>query len=442
MGGEKIPQQSYEYDKFNILKFFLFNLIGICIYFIPITIMESRTILLDHIVTAIIALAPGFAACFTLGLITIGGIMTFYDKSWTLSNSSIILSVLKVLGTVLGFMAFFKFGPEELIKDDVLPQIFNKVATPVALIVPLGSIFLTFITSYGLLAFFGVLLKPVMRPVWKVSGLAAVNIVASFVGSFSIGIIMTNRLYKEGKYTKREAAIITTSFSTVSVAFMVIIAKNLDLMPFWNAFFLTTIIITFLVSAITARIKPLSSIEDIYVVDTEKEDVDTDKCIFISAFKEALNEIRNANSMGQNIVMNLKDGVLMSLRFLPLIISIGTISLLLVKMTSVFNVLAYLFYPLIYILRIPEAWLVAKASASVGMEVLLPSLILAGSQVPNAARFVTGVISISSVLFFSGTIPCILATDIKISIKDMLLILIERIALTLILLVPIIRVLF
>lgn len=52
-----------------------------------------------------------------------------------------------------------------------------------------------------------------------------------------MGLLITNRVYKEGKYTAREAANIATGFSTVSATFMVVVAKTLDLMSIWNLYF-------------------------------------------------------------------------------------------------------------------------------------------------------------------------------------------------------------
>ncbi len=78
--------------------------------------------------------------------------------------------------------------------------------------------------------------------------------VASFVGSYSVGLLLTNRVFKQGKYTIREAAIIATGFSTVSVIFMVVMANTLNIMEYWTEFFWISLIITFGVTALTARI--------------------------------------------------------------------------------------------------------------------------------------------------------------------------------------------
>ena len=64
-------------------------------------------------------------------------------------------------------------------------------------------------------------------------------------------------MYKEGLYNKREATIIATGFSTVSATFMIIVANTLGLMPHWNLYFWGTLVITFIVTAITAWLPPI-----------------------------------------------------------------------------------------------------------------------------------------------------------------------------------------
>src|SRR5690606_20322266 len=132
----------------------------------------------------------------------------------------------------------------------------------VGMIVPLGALILAFLVGFGLLEMVGVLMQPIMKPIWKTPGASAIDAVASFVGSYSIGLLITNRVYLQKQYSAREAIIIATGFSTVSAAFMVIVAKTLGLMEFWNLFFWSTLVITFIVTAITARIPPISRFDN------------------------------------------------------------------------------------------------------------------------------------------------------------------------------------
>src|SRR5699024_3408793 len=84
-------------------------------------------------------------------------------------------------------------------------------------------------------------------------GKSAVDAVASFVGSYSIGLLITNKVYKSGSYTHKEAVVVATGFSTVSAAFMIIVANTLGIIQHWNLYFWFTLVETFIVTAITLQ---------------------------------------------------------------------------------------------------------------------------------------------------------------------------------------------
>jgi nucleoside recognition membrane protein YjiH len=418
----------------SLLLLVSWSLLGIFVFFVPVTLNNTTSVPLDHILTAIQTYMPWFGPNFTLAVLTVGGILPFIDKSWKQDGIMAVLSVLKLLGIGAGCMAYFGLGPAWLMKQDVLPFLWNSVVIPVAIIVPLGSIFLTFILCYGFLEFIGVLLRPIMRPVWNLPGRSAVDAVTSFVGSFAIAMFMTNRIYKEGKYTEREAAIILTGFSSVSVSFMIIVAKKLELMDIWNTFFWTTLIVTYTVAAITARLYPIRSIRNDYVVSGGNPERKPDGALLPSAFREGLAAAANAGPLHRNVWMNLKDGMAMNFRLISTIISVGLLSFVLVKTTPVFDYIGYIFYPVTYLIRIPDPGLIAKTTAVAGAEMFIPSAIV--SSIPGVAvatKYVIGVLSISLILFFSGSIPCVLATDVRLGIKNLLILMFERAVLALLL---------
>src|SRR5699024_9293447 len=242
----------------NIIKLFVFSLIGIFTFFVPITVNGVKTIPLDHMVTFVQNTFTNQVPYYILMVIVLGAIYPFYSNTWNKSMVDITLSLFKVLGAVVTVLLIFNIGPGWLADPDMGPYLFENLVISVGLILPIGAVFLALLVGYGLLEFIGVFLQPVMRPIWKTPGRSAVDAVASFVGSYGIGLLITNRVFKEGKYTIKEATIIATGFSTVSVTFMIIIAKTLDLMSVWNSYFWVTLIVTFLVTAITVRIWPLS----------------------------------------------------------------------------------------------------------------------------------------------------------------------------------------
>lgn len=419
----------------SLIRFILFSLIGIFMFFIPITIGGKSTIPIDHIVTGIKTSLPSIAPIYALIVIILGGFYPFVKKTWNKDKVTTVFSILKLVGIVVAFMAYLKFGPTWLFEKDMVPFLFNKLVIPVGLIVPIGSAFLAFLVGYGLLEFIGVLMQPVMSPIWKTPGRSAIDAVASFVGSYSIGLLITNRVFKEGKYTIKEACIIATGFSTVSATFMIIVAKTLGIMEIWNIYFWSTLVITFIVTAITVRIKPLSSKEDRYISGEGDPEPKFEGNIFKNAFDEGLKAASVSSPLGKNIVDNLKDGFIMAMGILPSILSIGLLGLILAKYTPIFDIIGYIFYPFTLLLRVPEPMLAAKAMAVEIAEMFLPALLV--TSAPLVTKFVIGVISVSSILFFSASIPCILSTEIPISITEIIIIWIERTILTLLLAVPI-----
>lgn len=431
--GEKIIKPNVSRN--HVLKFFLYSALGIFMFFIPVTINGQSSIMLDHIVTGIQTYISGIVPYYALLVIFLGSVYPFFTKTWKRDKVTIVFSFLKVLGLITAVMIVFKIGPSWLFNPNMGPFLFDKLVTPVGLLVPIGSVFLALLVGYGLLEFAGVLMKPIMRPVFKTPGRSAIDAVASFVGSYSVGLLITNRLFKEGKYSIKEAAIIATGFSTVSVTFMVVVAKTLGLMDLWNTYFWTTLIVTFTVTAITVRIWPLRTMSDDYYMGQpgEREEVSGNR--LKAAWEEGKKAAGEAPSLLENIRMNFKDGFIMTMSILPSIMSVGLLGLVLVEFTPIFDWLGYLFYPVTALIQLPDPMLAAKASAVGIAEMFLPSLIVAEAAL--VTRFVIGVVSIAAIIFFSALVPCILSTDIPLTVPQIIFIWIERTVLALLIVTPI-----
>ena len=422
-------------------RFYIYSIIGIICFFVPITIGENNTIIIDHIVNWIkIYLAP-ILPYYALLLILIGAIYPFLNGSWKKSYTDLSFTVFKVLGVIVGFMVVFKIGPKFILSPDLGPFLFEKLAIPLGVLIPIGSVFLSLLVGYGLLEFIGVLCRKFMRPVFNTPGKSAVDAVASFVGSYSIGLMITNKVYKEGHYTHKEAVIIATGFSTVSATFMIIVAKTLGIMEHWNLFFWSTLVITFIVTAITVHIPPIRfESNDTYKGVPYKEEISKGMPLLKEAYLEAKIAINNANTLIQNIVINIKDGVIMTMAILPSIMSIGLLGLLIAKYTSIIKYLSLIFYPILSLFPSIDVPVLAEASTLSVIEMLLPAAI--AQEADLITRFTTGVMSISAIIFFSSVVPVIVSTDIKIPIWKLVVIWFERVILTLIITIPFALIIF
>ncbi|NDL69521.1 YjiH family protein [Vreelandella alkaliphila] len=414
-----------------ILKLFFPSALGILIFFVPIEIGDRRTILLDHMVSGARGLLGDASGFYALALIASGAAYPLVRGYWNRNVTERIFTGLKLLGVVAALMAITGWGPAFLHEPDMLPFLFDKLVIPVGLIVPIGAIFLALLISYGLLELIGVLVQPVMRPIWRTPGRSAIDAVASFVGSYSIGLLITNRVYQAGQYSAREAAIIATGFSTVSATFMIIVARTLDLMAVWNFYFWLTLLITFIVTAVTVRLPPLSGMDD-SAKDGEPEAV-AGKRLSI-AWQTGLEVAARAPALHKSVAINFKEGLVMAISILPSIMSVGLLGLLAAKYTPLFEWLGWFFYPFVAVWGVADAAALAQASAAGLAEMFLPALLMAEAEF--VSRFAAGVVSVSSVLFFSASIPCILSTSIPLSVGRMLVVWFIRVALSLTLAIP------
>lgn len=417
-------------------KFIVYNFIGIFIFFIPIKLYDTITIPIDHIIIYINNHYLNSICIYTLVFITSGVFYPFITKSWNKNIFNKIISFFNFFSIFVCILFVANLDSFYFISKDMLSIIFNKIAIPISIAIPIGSIFLTFLIDYGLLDFIGILMQPIMKPLFKVPGKSAINALASFFSNCSIGVLITDTIFKDSKYSIKEASIIVTGFSTVSISSMIIIAKTLDIMSMWNAYFIITLIVTCSVTSITARIPPLSRKSHSYISSSFVIETKIYKNFIQNAWIEAIKSIHTPVNVCDSLYKNLKNGLIVTITVLPSIVSIGTTGLILSKYTCFIDLLAYIFYPILKILQLPEPMLTAK-SASLGIiDLFLPSFLVTNSSF--LTRFIIGVVSVSSVLSFCSCIPCILSTKIPLSVWELFLIWIERVVFSFIIVTPIV----
>lgn len=416
-------------------KFFVYSLIGIIFFFVPITISGQSTIMIDHIVQWISKLLNPILPYYVLILILIGAAHPFINKKWNKSKTDIVFSLFKVIGVFIAFMVVFDFGPGFVLKESIGPFLYEKLAIPLSVLIPIGAIFLSFLIGFGLLEFIGVICRPIMRPIFKTPGKSAVDAVASFVGSYSIGLLITNKVYKDGGYTHKEAVVVATGFSTVSATFMIIVANTLGIIEYWNLYFWFTLAVTFIVTAITVQIPPIRTEKTTTYQDQPyKEEIRRDMPLLKESWLEAKIAVKNAKTLIENVIENLRDGVIMTIAILPSIMSIGFLGLIVAEYTPIIEYISYIFYPIISIFPVSDVAVLAQASTISIVEMLLPAAIAQSADL--ATRFTVAVMSVSAIIFFSSVVPVILSTEVKISVGKLVIIWFERVVFTLLITIP------
>ncbi len=426
---------------FKIWRFFVFSALGLFLFFVPVTMSGTRSIMLDHIVTVIHSIFGENIQYYTLAVVFAGTLIPILTKTWKKSAFNILFTIFKILGLVIGVMVVFNIGPAFVLDENMGTFLYYSLAINLSLLIPLGGAALGLILGYGFLVFIGVLLEPVMRKLFKTPGRSAMDAMASLVGSYSVGLLITNRTYKEGLYNKKEGLIIATGFSTVSVTIMVVVARTLDLMDHWVLFFIIVILVTFLVTALTAYLPPIRNEKEIYFNDKNSiTEEDYEGNILEYAWYKAKQQSYSARPLREDIWTNFLEAMKMTASVVPSVLSIGLLGLIIAEYTDVITWISYVYYPFLYIFPLENVPLIAEAVTISIVEMFLPSLLAAEADI--VTRFIAGVTSISAVVFLSGLVPAVLSTSLNLQVWKLIAVWFIRTVLSLLIVIPIALLIF
>ena len=114
----------------------------------------------------------------------------------------------------------------------------GDLLTVLVIIFLLAGLLLPLLLDFGLLEFIGALMTRVMRPLFTIPGRSAVDCVTSWIGDGTLGVMLTCNQYEQGYYSSREASIIATTFSAVSITFSIVVLAQVDLMQYFGAYYL------------------------------------------------------------------------------------------------------------------------------------------------------------------------------------------------------------
>ena len=324
-------------------KFVVLSLIGIFMFFVPVPSNGATTIPIEYLVSFLTGHFMAAGRLYALAVILIATAMPFIKKTWNKDAITTIFTFTKILGAVFTVIVFSGVGPEPIMRADHGPFLFESLAVQVGTLIPIGAIFLTCLMNYGFIDFIGQFLRPIMRTIWKTPGRSAVDAAASFMGGNAIGLMLTNEMYKNQRYNTREASVIATGFPVVCVSFFIVVAKTASIMHLWTQFFLTSLLVTYGVTAITACLYPLAGKSAGYYREGEGvPEEKPDGRLIKAAWTEGLRVCQDAGPVLSNITKNVKNSFGLILEVLPNFMSIGLISLILENYTPVFDWFGYL----------------------------------------------------------------------------------------------------
>ena len=437
-------------------KFLIPSLIGVILFMIPFKYDGDYTIpvaILSGLFTDL--LGESLPLIVTI-LVTFTGLMTiiyklmkpdFMEKSKELKglfNVNLFWFIVRIVGMVLVVLTYFELGPEWIWNENTGGLLLHGLLTSLLAIFLFASLLLPLLLKFGLLEFVGSLLTPIMRPIFKLPGRSSIDCITSWLGDGTIGVLLTNNQYEEGYYSTREAAVIATTFSAVSITFSLVVLDEVDLAHMFVPYYLAVTFAGIIAAIIIPRIPPLSRKKDTYLKDINVEEMEVIPTGY-SPFSWGLDQAIETAKVNMDPVAFVKSGIHnvleMWIGVIPVIMAFGTIAVIIAEFTPIFTWLGMPFIPILNLLRIPYA---AEASQTmiIGFaDMFLPSVI--GSSIPSEmTRFIIAGVSVTQLVYLSEVGAVILGSKIEISPLELFVIFIQRTLVTLPIITLIAHVLF
>ena len=423
-------------------KFLIPSLIGSFLFVIPIKQGDNFTIPIAVAANKLLDIMGSHSLTIIWILISLSAVLTILRRvtDRPLFSNSKLDSIFAIKGfwfwtRMVGFlfanMIYFGIGPDFIIGELTGGLVINDLIPILVCVFLLAGVLLALLLNYGLLDFLGALLIRLMRPVFNLPGRSALDCVASWLGDGSIGVLLTSKQYECGFYSKREATVIATTFSAVSITFSLVVISQVGLEHMFLPFYLVVTLAGLVAAVIVPKLPPLSKVPDTYYTEMpHREDIPQGKTAAQYGIDLALKKAEKAPSVKEFFVEGFENVFEMWFGTLPVILAMGTVALIVAEFTPVFKILGLPFIPLYQLLQLPEAELASQTVIVGFADMFLPSVI-ASSIESELTRFVIAATSVTQLIYMSEIGSIIMGSKIPVSLPKLFIIFLERTIVTL-----------
>ena len=447
-----------------MVKFIVPSIIGILLFIIPVKYDGSWTICVKILADFIGGAIGGVLPLLCVIIVTVSAILStialakpkFITEHPILNDTfstSVIWVVVRDLGAIFIWLTYLGVdaGDEDTGFIHMITEggaggfVLGDLLTVLVIIFAIAGLLLPLLLDFGLLEFVGALLTKVMRPLFKIPGRAAVDCITSWIGDGTLGVMLTCNQYEGGYYSAREASVIATTFSAVSITFSIVVLAQVDLMEYFGLYYLMICLIGVACAIICPRIPPLSLKKDTYVVEGKAmpEDIPSEyKNSREYGLALAMDRVSGHQGVGQFLENGLKNAVGMWFGVLPTVMAIGTLALLLANNTPIFEILGKPFLPLLELLQVPEAAEASKTMIVGFTDMFTPSIIAAESITSAMTRFIIAVVSVTQLIYLSEVGGLILGSKLPVKLWELFLIFLERTIISLLIVCPLAHLIF
>jgi len=323
---------------------------------------------------------------------------------------------MRMFGAIAAVAYLFQVGPEFLTGVATSGTTLGNLIPITMTYLGIGAVFLPLLVDFGLMELVGVMLSRIFDRVFGLPGRSAIDAMASWMGSGPVGVFITSQQYERGFYTAREAAVICTNFSVVSVSFSLVVIEYIGLGHLFLPYSLSVIGIGFIAALITPRLPPLNRIADNFIDGNPAKGSRTYEPgvrLLPIALNQALDRAANAPSSRELVQRVGRNVAEIWLSLIPVVMGLGTTALILAEYTPVFTWLGAPIAPILNLFQLEEAQAAAPLILVGFTDMYLPALV--GVNINSElTRFVVATVSVTQLIYMSEVGALIIKSNIPL----------------------------
>ena len=323
---------------------------------------------------------------------------------------------MRMFGAIAAVAYLFQVGPEFLTGVATSGTTLGNLIPITMTYLGIGAVFLPLLVDFGLMELVGVMLSRIFDRVFGLPGRSAIDAMASWMGSGPVGVFITSQQYERGFYTAREAAVICTNFSVVSVSFSLVVIEYIGLGHLFLPYYLSVIGIGFIAALITPRLPPLNRIADNFIDGNPAKGSRTYEPgvrLLPIALNQALDRAANAPSSRELVQRVGRNVAEIWLSLIPVVMGLGTTALILAEYTPVFTWLGAPIAPILNLFQLEEAQAAAPLILVGFTDMYLPALV--GVNINSElTRFVVATVSVTQLIYMSEVGALIIKSNIPL----------------------------
>ena len=424
----------------NKLRFLLPSLFGVLVFLTPIPWNGHLTIGIGIITGWVKSLMGDYGLSIVVMLTVVTSVLTLlgtmFRVGWIhrhaflkeLFDVPLIWLLLRIAGTTFGLIYLFQVGPELLRSDDIGGAVFVGIAVNGLSVYIAACLLLPLLTDFGFMEFAGTLARPVFRTLFRLPGRAAIDAVASFVGAASIGLLITIEQYNQGNYTARQASVIATNFSIVSIPFSLVVVTVAGIEQYFISWYGFVILACLVAAFVTPRLPPLSRKADVFATGATEGAPDNksgSQSLLAEAWDSAMQRAESAPGVREFFRIGLANLMFFAFSIITAAMALATIAALLTFHTPIFSWLGSPFVVLLEIAQLPDAASAAPGLFSGFLDQYMPAITATGID-SDVTSFVLAGLSVCQLIFMSEVGVIILRSSLPISFSELLVIFLLR----------------